>query len=80
MLAFEKVEGKASSLRSSSLLASHQRGGISQEKLDSPELASICAICGLYQMALLTLTQMRLDILTGAETNAKFEEFAPVLV
>lgn len=34
-------------------------------KLGSPEVTKIALICSLYQSALHTLTQMKLDILTG---------------
>ncbi|XP_019615606.1 PREDICTED: LOW QUALITY PROTEIN: ubiquitin-protein ligase E3B-like [Branchiostoma belcheri] len=34
-------------------------------KLDSPEVLSVCHVCVLYQSCLKTLTQLKLDILTG---------------
>lgn len=35
------------------------------KRVDSAEVQKVCSICVLYQMALTTLTQIRLQILTG---------------
>lgn len=39
-------------------------------KLGSPETTKIALICSLYQTALHTLTQMKVEILTGMRINA----------
>ncbi|KAG7198940.1 hypothetical protein KM043_015752 [Ampulex compressa] len=44
-------------------------------KLGSPEATKIALICSLYQTALHTLTQMKLDILTGRIQNLKEKLF-----
>ncbi|XP_069070843.1 ubiquitin-protein ligase E3B isoform X2 [Pleurodeles waltl] len=38
---------------------------IGGKRVDSPEVQKVCSICVLYQTALTTLTQIRLQILTG---------------
>lgn len=38
---------------------------IGGKRVDSAEVQKVCSICVLYQMALTTLTQIRLQILTG---------------
>nr|CAD7456022.1 unnamed protein product [Timema tahoe] len=40
-------------------------------KLGSPECTKVALLCSLYQTALGTLTQLRLDILTGREPNSR---------
>lgn len=42
------------------------------KRVDSAEVQKVCSICVLYQTALSTLTQIRLQILTGEEQNQFF--------
>lgn len=42
------------------------------KRVDSAEVQKVCSICVLYQTALSTLTQIRLQILTGQSKNLEF--------
>lgn len=42
------------------------------KRVDSAEVQKVCSICVLYQTALSTLTQIRLQILTGQDQNFPF--------
>jgi len=42
------------------------------KRVDSAEVQKVCSICVLYQTALSTLTQIRLQILTGQQPNLPF--------
>uniref|UniRef100_A0A6I8SCR5 Ubiquitin-protein ligase E3B n=1 Tax=Xenopus tropicalis TaxID=8364 RepID=A0A6I8SCR5_XENTR len=55
---FKRAFQKSASVR-------HILKPIGGKKVDSPEVQKVCNICVLYQMALTTLTQIRLQILTG---------------
>jgi ubiquitin-protein ligase E3 B len=65
-------EGPSSSGGSSNILrraldhrANRANAAKHHRKLDSPECTKVALLCTLYQTALATLTQMKLDILTG---------------
>ncbi|OCT98166.1 ubiquitin-protein ligase E3B [Xenopus laevis] len=55
---FKRAFQKSASVR-------HILKPIGGKKVDSPEVQKVCNICVLYQMALTTLSQIRLQILTG---------------
>lgn len=42
------------------------------KRVDSAEVQKVCNICVLYQTSLTTLTQIRLQILTGWEASGVF--------
>lgn len=42
------------------------------KRVDSAEVQKVCSICVLYQTTLTTLTQIRLQILTGQGTSVCF--------
>lgn len=66
--AFKKALGNSKSSKTSSTVNPIR-------KLGSPEVTQVALVASMYQTALSTLTQMRMDILTG-NLNLRFTEFS----
>lgn len=59
------LERKLSSSTTTSALRSHGGGGGGWRKLGSPAVATVALVCSMYHTAVTTLSQLRMDILTG---------------
>ncbi len=71
--AFKKVLASGSSGASAS--AKGQPAGQPARKIGSPEVMHVALVSSMFQTALCTLTQMRMDILTGTTTRLSTPSF-----